>query len=127
MGFTEQLKQLDARRRALGMSHTVLAERSGVSQPTVQRILAAQHATPTFANVLAIANALGMRPRFGSELSVEEMREAQAKKKAERIVSMVQATSGLEGQGLGEETVTQMIVRTIHELMAGSSRNLWSS
>ena len=42
------LKQLDERRRDLGISYELLSKRCGVSRPTVQRILSGRHAGGEF-------------------------------------------------------------------------------
>src|ERR1700736_179302 len=95
--FLLTLNELNQRRRQLGMSYAVLARRSGVSLPTVQRILSGKHRMPGLASVVAIAQALGANLQLDALSSVEEFREQQARRKAERLVGMVQATSGLAG------------------------------
>ena len=40
---------------------------------------------------------------------------------------MVQATSALEGQAVGEQAYQAMVERTYHELLAGSNHRLWSN
>ena len=119
------LRTLDARRRELGMSHAVLAQRSAVSLPTVQRILSGNHTTASFANVVAIADALGMCLKFGATVEPEKLRRVQARQKAKRLVRMVQGTSGLEGQAVDADTIRRLEERTVHELLAGSNRRLW--
>jgi predicted transcriptional regulator len=130
-----QYRQLDARRRELGMPYRALAEFSGVSQPVVQRLLDGKLEAPRFHSVVAIAQALGMRGitfvkdgaiQFGPSLSVQELRAEQAMKKAKRLVGMVQGTSALEGQAVGEGAYQAMVDRTYHELLAGSNHRLWS-
>ena len=55
------LKNLDERRRDLGLSYELLSKRCGVSRPTVQRILSGRNAAASFANIVAIAESLGLR------------------------------------------------------------------
>ena len=50
------LKNLDERRRDLGLSYEQLSKRCGVSRPTVQRVLSGSHAAASFANIVAIAD-----------------------------------------------------------------------
>ena len=116
---------LNARRRALGMSHAALAARSGVSVPTVKRILGGSGSEGTFANVAAIAAALGMRIRFDEEDS-DSFREAQARAKAARLARMVQATSALESQAVDDAAYKRLVDRSYHELLMGPRRRLWS-
>jgi hypothetical protein len=110
----------------LGMGYAVLAEKSGVSLPTVVRTLSANNPNASFANVGAIAEALGMRLNLEQEVGVADLREQQAMRKARRISKMVQATSGLESQALDPGDVDEMTRQTAHELLAGSPRKLWS-
>jgi len=130
---------LEARRRELKMSRAALARISGVSMPTVFRLLSAPAAleNASLRSILAIAKALGMAIRFDPEDSVDPLRirpkepadvvmEREAKKKAERLVAMVQATSGLEGQAVSPATVRGMVRKTTCELIAGSPRRIWS-
>ena len=120
------LKDLDRRRRALGLSYELLSRRCGVSRPTVQRILSGRHTAASLANIVAIAEALGLALRFDSRIAPQTLRREQAQRKAKKLVALVQGTSGLEGQAIDPETVAAMVEQTTHELLAGSKRNLWS-
>ena len=112
------------RRRQLGMSHAALAAQSGVSEPTVKRILGGKLAEASFENVRAVAEALGVTLAV-QEIDVDELRRRQARGKAERLVRYVQGNSALEGQGVDDATRERLVERTYHELMAGSGRGLW--
>jgi transcriptional regulator with XRE-family HTH domain len=120
------LKVLDKRRRDLGLSYEGLSKRCGVSRPTVQRILSGRQPAASFANVVAIAEALGLGLRFESRADPGRLRREQAERKARRLVSLVQGTSGLEGQAVDREAVEAMVEQTTHELLAGPKRKLWS-
>jgi hypothetical protein len=52
--------------------------------------------------------------------------ERQAEAKAEDIVRMVQGTSALESQAVDADVRRQLVKQTVHELMAGTRRRLWS-
>lgn len=123
--FQMKLKALDTRRKRLGMSRVVVARRSGVPLTTVQRILSGRESRPSLPSVLSIAEVLGASWDVDVNKGVEEIRERQARQKAERLVGMVQATSGLEGQAVDKDTLRQMVDRTVHELLAGSRLRLW--
>jgi transcriptional regulator with XRE-family HTH domain len=123
---TFDFEKLEARRRKLEMSCAALARRSGVSLATVQRILSGKHAEASFANVLAIAQALDMSVEIEPNASATEVRQRQARQKAERLVNMVQATSGLEAQPVSADAICEMTAQTASELLAGSPRELWS-
>ena len=47
-------------------------------------------------------------------------------KKARELVGMVQGTSGLESQAVGQNQIEKMISQLVHQLMAGSRRKLWA-
>jgi transcriptional regulator with XRE-family HTH domain len=120
------LSVLNQRRKELGMSYADLAKRSGVSLATVVRILSGKFPQASFVNIEAIARELGLSIALQPTESVERIRERQAVKKACALVAMVQGNSGLEAQGVPPEHIQRMRRTTVHELMAGSSRRLWS-
>lgn len=120
---------LDDRRKRLGMSCAVLARRSGVSLPTVQRIMRHGGRRATFDNVVKVAKALGIEVAFvasHSESDVETMLEREARIKADRLARMAQGTSALEAQAVDEETVRKVAERLAHELLR-SKRKLWAA
>jgi hypothetical protein len=52
--------------------------------------------------------------------------EQQATIKIEAIARMVQGSSALESQAVDSDTYRQMVRQSVHELMAGPRRRLWS-
>jgi transcriptional regulator with XRE-family HTH domain len=122
---------LENRRRAIGMTKTAVAQRAGVSLPTVNRILSGKEKRLTLENIEAIAKALGVVIRLGAETafvevdSGPEMRRKQAERKARQIVMLVQGTMALESQAVEPCQLQEMIQQTTHELLAGSRRDLW--
>jgi transcriptional regulator with XRE-family HTH domain len=125
MRNTNLIERLDRRRRLLRMSHGALARLSGVSEPTVKRILRGRGGAGTFLNVAAIVNALGASLTL-EEADAEELRSAQARQVAERVMRMVQGTNALESQAIDEEAYERLMDQTVHELLAGSGRKLWA-
>ncbi len=123
MNFTEKL---DKRRQELGMTFEALSKRSDVPVSTLKAIFnrGVEHAT--FANVAAIARALGVDIELANEVDSYELIHQQAFKKARELVGMVQGTSGLESQALGQNQLEKMILQLVHQLMAGSRRKLWA-
>jgi len=117
-------KEFEKRRGELGMSRTVLAKRSRVSLPTVNRILTGQHTAASFSNVAAIAETLGMEITAKAKTRSYDFRQQQAMRKARQLVRLVQGTSALEGQGLDDQELEEMIGRTSKELFL-SNRKLW--
>lgn len=124
--FSELIGFLEQRRQRLGVTLPVLAERSGVSLPTVSRILTGGRQNANLATMLAMARVLGVRLNFEVEFDIDDMLERQARRKAERLVGMVHGSAALEGQGLDKDTRERMVRRTVHELRAGSRRKLWA-
>jgi len=117
--------QLERRRRDLGMSLMAIAHRSGVSLPTVRRILRGRLAEASFVNVAKVSEALGA-PIGLAETDINEFRRRQARSKAERIARLVQGTSALESQAVDASTYDSIVERSFHELLAGPKRRLWS-
>ncbi len=119
-------EKLEARRRELGISQAALADRSGVSLPTVHRILSGHGSAASLENIMAITQVLGMDLEAVPLFDAQEILEEQARKKAEKLVRMVQSTSALEAQGVSARQIGLMIKKTIQELLAGSRRRLWA-
>jgi transcriptional regulator with XRE-family HTH domain len=126
-GEAEGFESLNQRRQELGLSVGSLAKRSGVSRPTVQRILSGTNPTASFSNVMAIAHALGLSLRLNARTDVGRMKQDQAARKARKLVSLVQGTLGLEGQAVDQKTLDAMIEKTTHEMLNGPKRRLWSN
>ena len=115
---------LDDRRRQLGMTFPALAARSGVSIPTVKRVLGGGSDNASFETVTRIAEALGMNVRIGIARDAQEMRLEQARYKARKYVNTLQGTSALEGQAVSESTHSAIYDDFVHELL-NSNRKLW--
>jgi transcriptional regulator with XRE-family HTH domain len=124
---TSWFQKLEFRRVQLGMSRATVANRSGVSLPTVVRILSGKEQNPRLCNVDAIARALGVdiSISLNDRQSVQEFRKSQAETKAKKLIGMVQGNMALESQAVDQSTVAGMIDQTTSELLAGSRRKLW--
>lgn len=118
--------RLNGRRKALGLSCAGLAARSGVSEPTVKRILGGRIAEASFGNVVAVCEALGVSLDL-RESDVDELCRRQARTKSEEVARLVQGTSALESQAVDTESYRRLVERSYHELLAGSRRRLWSA
>jgi transcriptional regulator with XRE-family HTH domain len=121
---------LERRRREVGMSRCALAERSGVSLATVNRLLSGDGLEKTSIRTIeAIAHALDLRLRFGVETLSCSMafKERQAEAKAREIASLIQGTSALEAQAVDEETREELVRQTVHELLAGPKSRIWGA
>lgn len=112
-------------RVSLGMSCALVAARSGLTVPTVKRILGGQADTASFASVVAIAEALGASLRI-DEIDIEELCRQQARHKADKIARLVQGTSALAGRAVDAAAYNRLVERSFHDLLTGSMRRLWS-
>lgn len=128
-----QFKSLESRRRTLRISRAALAARTGLSVPTLNRILAGE-GNPTLETLTALSSALGVEFRITNQIveltelcSANEFRKLMAEQKALRLVRMVQGTAALEAQAVGQAQEKEMVERTVHELLAGPARRLWAS
>lgn len=124
--YQSLFEKLEIRRRELGLSQSALADLSGVSLPTVHRILTAQSPAASLENILAIAQTLGMRLDAVPILDAQAILELQARNKAKKLVGLVKGTSALEGQRISEKRIRQMVQKTVQELLSGSRRKLWT-
>ena len=125
MFYNEIINALALRKHELGMRDSHVARKSGVSQPVVHRIFAGKHKTARLDQMIAIAAVLGVSLEAVMNEKAVEMRLREARKKAKKIVSMVQGTSSLESQGLEKNVLKDMEQQSIHEFLAGPQGHLW--
>ena len=123
MNFTMKLRK---RRQELGMTFEALSKRSEVPISTIKAIFSRGVEHSTFSKVEAIADALGIGIDFSSEVDSYQLLHEQAEKKARELVGMVQGTSGLESQAIDQSQLELMVLKLIHQLMAGSRKKLWA-
>jgi transcriptional regulator with XRE-family HTH domain len=125
-------EQLEHRRNRLRLPKTLVATRAGLSLATVNRLLSGQDrrigvdSVSAVAAVLGLEVILGARPRVTAQLSPTAFREERARMKAKRLVGVVRGTMALEAEGVSAEEAAEMEQETVHELLAGSARRLWS-
>ena len=117
---------LNRRRQDLRMSYAIVARRSGVSLPTVVRILTGRSPHASMENVWSIAASLGMDLCLAPQAEPGAILETQATRKAQQLVGRVQGTSALECQAVDQQTIEALTRQTVHELLAGSAIRLWS-
>ena len=130
--MTIPFQKLDQRRARLGMTKTAMAQRAGVSLPTVNRILAGKELNPSLSNLHALARALGVVIRLGGATDIEfeelqspqEYRIKHARDKAKKLIRMVQGTMALEAQAVDDGTVDDLVEDATHQLLS-SKRRLW--
>ena len=117
--------RLNQRRQDVGVTFALLAQRTGLSLRTVQRVLSGEENDPGFGTVVSIAEALGVSLRFEAD-DPDEFRRKRAEQKADQVLALVQGTSALEAQALSDESKRRLKERTVHELLAGPRRKLWA-
>jgi len=119
-------RELEARRRELGMSQAAVAKRSGVSLRCVQRALSGEGGDVRLSSLAALAEALGAEIGLRRGQSVEAMRERQAEKKAAELTGVAQGSAALEGQAVGRRTLEAAKRRTKYSLLSGPGLRLWA-
>ncbi len=119
------LNDLLQRKHELGLSNSAIACRSGVSKPTVNRVLAGKGSGTSITNVQKIAESLKADIRLMPTADVDKILSDRARKIAQKIVTMVQGSSGLEAQAVSPKQLKRMVSQTVHELMAGPKQRLW--
>ena len=120
------LTELDERRRQLGMSCEVLAERCGVTSRTIRRLLRTEAESARIATVVAMAEALGADIGLVRKRRITAVRSKQARAKAKKIVGMAQANAALEGQGVSGETRKLAEQRATARLLGSTNLRLWA-
>ncbi len=113
------------RARELGLTQREIARMTGLSLPTIKRVFSGKHAPASLSTLRKIAATLGLTIVAQPAVPSEQLREDRARAKAERLIKQLQATSALEGQALSKDELDAMVRKTMHELLAGSSRRLW--
>lgn len=125
-------EQLEQRRAQLRLPKTLVAARAGLSLATVNRLLTGRDRRLSVDSVSAVAGVLGLevvlgaRPRVRAPLDAGAFRERQAMAKAKRLVGIVQGGMALEAEAVSSDAVHEMEQETVHELLAGPARRLWS-
>jgi predicted DNA-binding mobile mystery protein A len=116
-------------REALRMSQAQLARRMGVTQPTIARIEKDEaEGKLTLRTLSRVAEALecnlfyALLPKKGD---LEDIVQRQALDKARRMVSKVDQTMILEGQGVSHEERESLIEETATDILARRPSLIW--
>ena len=119
------LSALEARRKALGISRRVVAERAGLGLATVERALLG-HAGVGLPAVVAIAQALGADLGIIRAPSPAVTKRRQAAEKARKLVALAQGTAALESQAVDLNTVNREERHLTARLLSGPALRLWA-
>ena len=116
---------LNTRRRAMKIPLEAIIQRSEVSRSSVMRILRGKVDRICYGQFQKVADVLGV-PFGAAPVDPEELRNREARKKAQLLRKLTQGTMGLEAQALPEEVLRELEEQTVAKLLAGSGRKLWS-
>ena len=115
-------------RKALGMSAPELAHRLGVTKPAIYQVERKElEGGVTLQHMEKLAQAMGGRFVYAivPETSVEDIVEAQARRKAEAIVRRASAHMALEKQSLPPDQTKDEIERLTQEIMREQPSDFW--
>ena len=116
-------------RGALGMSARQLAQRAGVSQPTIARLEKSEAAGAIEIKTLRrVAEGMNCRMVYAFvpvDGSLEDMLRAQATHTAEALLARVEHSMALEAQGATVEDLKAQVQELADELVRSMSRQIW--
>lgn len=124
MNYYQMANILSEKKRTLGMSEAMIADRSGVSQSTTHRILSGKHPAASWMDVSDIARVLGIEITHTSIPAVD-MLDAQAEILAKAMTGIMLATNQLEGQGIKSDETRRLKAQTKAKLLSGPKSRLW--
>lgn len=123
---------VSAARNALGMTAATLGKRMGTTQPNITALEKSEReGRATIKSLSEAAEAMGCRfvyafvPAQGE--SVTSIIEAQAQRKARKLVQSASVQMALEAQQLDPEAVEREIQRLKSELLATMPRDFWAN
>jgi transcriptional regulator with XRE-family HTH domain len=113
-------------RKQLGMSQKVLARRAGMPQSTISRIENGQRdlALSTLNKILcALSCDLVISPLLQG--SIDQIRQKQARKLAEKRIAYLKGTMSLEEQQPDSRFIEELLIQEEARLLHGSNEKLW--
>lgn len=120
------LERVKARRKELGITIDNLAQISHLGYKTLSRFFAGSDVK--LSTVEKVTQVLGLDFAGNETVSIKDLRDKRAEKKAIYIISLVQDTSALEMQGLESDSIKILIADTKKEFLVGEyKKNLWAS
>ena len=126
MNRLQVLEKVKKRKETIGLTLDNISKLSQLGNRTVARFFSGEDVK--LSTLEKITNIMGLDFAGNELVDVETLRDIRAKEKAVYIVSLVQDTSALEMQGLGNESVQSLIQDTKEQFLTGAYRkNLWAS
>ena len=126
MNRLQVLEKVKKRKETIGLTLDNISKLSHIGNRTVARFFSGEDVK--LSTLEKITNIMGLDFSGNELVDVETLRDTRAKEKAVYIVSLVQDTSALEMQGLGNEAVQSLIQDAKEQFLTGEYRkNLWAS
>ena len=120
----ELVNKIIKRKKELGITIENLAKLSNVGIRTINRLL--KNEDVKFSTVEKVTNFLGLDLAGNEVISLKELKQQRATKKALFLASIVQSTSALELQGLEKESLDVIINEYKKEFLEGEYKDtLW--
>jgi len=121
---------LRAIRDALGMSSAQLGKRLGMQSQSIEDIQKSEvNGTIQLNTLRQVAREMGCKVVYAlvpaDSLSLSELRENQARRKAMQALRPVSHSMKLEAQGLSAEEEQRQLKLLTQQILAGSPRKLW--
>jgi transcriptional regulator with XRE-family HTH domain len=117
------LKRVQKRKRQIGLTIDNIAKLSNLGNRTITRFLAGEDVK--ISTMESITHLLGLDFAGNETLSINELKQNRAKEKALYMVSLVQDTSSLEGQGLDNEQLNLLIEQAKDSFLHQHQKSLW--
>ncbi|CAC9633427.1 hypothetical protein [uncultured Gammaproteobacteria bacterium] len=117
------LKRVQKRKKQIGLTIDNIAKLSNLGNRTITRFLAGEDVK--ISTMESITHLLGLDFAGNEVLSINELEQNRAKEKALYMVSLVQDTSSLEGQGLDNEQLNLLIEQAKDSFLHQHQKSLW--
>ena len=118
------INKIIERKKQLGITIENLAQLSGVSPRTINRVL--QNEDVKLSTIEALTEFLGLDFAGNEVVSFKDLQKSRAHEKALFLASIVQGTSALEMQGLEDDGIKNIISMYEKEFLYGEyKQTLW--
>lgn len=121
------LQKMEQRRKNLGVSHRYLAQATGVSLPTVQRIFSGKNRSASFETITKLATVLGLSLTCEPALQETDVLLQAAKRRAYELAVSMEVASATEKVGLSRDGFARIQDKLVLELLRGSRARIWST
>ena len=118
------INKIIERKKQLGITVENLAQLSGVSPRTINRVL--QNEDVKLSTIEALTEFLGLDFAGNEVISFKDLQKSRAHEKAILLASIVQGTSALEMQGLEDDGINNIVSMYEKEFLYGEyKQTLW--